>query len=67
MSGGRCSAHSHGCETSAVPEVAVILGIGRSNAYALVQRGELVALRVGGRVVIARAEIDRLLGDDPAA
>lgn len=53
--------------TYSVPEVAVILGIGRSTAYALVQRGELAALRVGGRVVIARAEIDRLLGEDPAA
>ena len=47
--------------------MAVILGIGRSTAYALVQRGELAALRVGGRIVIARAEIDRLLGEDPAA
>ena len=45
----------------------MILGIGRSTAYALVKRGELAALRVGGRVVIARAEIDRLLGEDPAA
>ena len=53
--------------TYSVPEVAVILGIGRSTAYALVQRGELAALRVGGRVVVARAEIDRLLGEDPAA
>ena len=53
--------------TYSVPEVAVILGIGRSTAYALVKRGELAALRVGGRVVIARAEIDRLLGEDPAA
>jgi excisionase family DNA binding protein len=53
--------------TYSVPEVAVILGIGRSTAYALVQRGELAALRVGGRVVIARAEINRLLGEDPAA
>lgn len=53
--------------TYSVPEVAVILGIGRSTAYALVKRGDLAALRVGGRVVIARAEIDRLLGEDPAA
>ena len=53
--------------TYSVPEVAVILGIGRSTAYALVKRGDLTALRVGGRVVIARAEIDRLLGEDPAA
>lgn len=53
--------------TYSVPEVAVILGIGRSTADALAQRGELAALRVGGRVVVARAEIDRLLGDDPAA
>ena len=53
--------------TYSVPEVAVILGIGRSTAYALVQRGELAGLRVGGRVVVACAEIDRMLGEDPAA
>jgi excisionase family DNA binding protein len=45
----------------------VILGIGRTTAYALVERGELRALRIGGRIVIACAEIDQLLDDAPAA
>ncbi|MEO6651529.1 MAG: helix-turn-helix domain-containing protein [Ilumatobacteraceae bacterium] len=53
--------------TYSVPEVAVILGIGRTTAYLLVERGELRALRVGRRIVIACAEIDQLLGDAPAA
>ncbi|MEJ7800546.1 MAG: helix-turn-helix domain-containing protein [Ilumatobacter sp.] len=53
--------------TFTVPEVAQILGVGRSTAYALVRSGEINALCFGARLVVTCAEVDRLLGDNPAA
>jgi excisionase family DNA binding protein len=38
------------------------LGISRSLAYELSARGELPALRLGGRLVIPRAHLEALLG-----
>ncbi len=40
------------------PEVAELLGISRSSAYECVRRGEIPALTLGRRVVIAKATID---------
>ena len=47
--------------TYTVPEVAELLGISRSSAYECVRRGEIPALTLGRRVVIAKATIDVLL------
>ena len=48
--------------TWSVPEAAALLGISRSSAYEAVRRGELPAVVVGRRIVIARAALDALLG-----
>ena len=48
--------------TYTVPEVAELLGISRSSAYECVRRGEIPALTLGRRVVIAKTAIDALLG-----
>jgi excisionase family DNA binding protein len=47
--------------TMSVEEAAVALGIGRTTAYLAIRRGELPCLRIGRRVVVPRAAIDRLL------
>ena len=47
--------------TYTVPEVAELLGISRSTAYECVRRGEIPALTLGRRVLIAKATIDALL------
>jgi excisionase family DNA binding protein len=45
-----------------VPEVAGELGIPRTRAYELIQRGELPAVRVGERSIrVHRAELERYL------
>jgi excisionase family DNA binding protein len=44
-----------------VPEAARMLSISRRLAYDLVARGELPALRLGGRIVILRRPLERLL------
>lgn len=49
-------------QTMTVEEAAEVLGISRNLAYELVQRGELPSLRLGRRVVVPRAAMERLLG-----
>jgi excisionase family DNA binding protein len=44
-----------------VPEAALLLGISRTHAYALVTRGELVHVRLGRRIVVPKHAIDALL------
>ena len=48
-----------------VQEAARVLGLGRGQAYAAVRRGDLPALRVGRRLLIPRAALERLV--DPGA
>jgi excisionase family DNA binding protein len=54
--------------TVSVEEAAHLLGISRGHAYALVNRGEIPSLRLGRRIVVPRAALDRLLDipDDAA-
>jgi excisionase family DNA binding protein len=47
--------------TYTVPEVAELLGISRSTAYECARRGEIPALSLGRRRLIAKATIDALL------
>ena len=48
-----------------VTEAAEPLGIGRSTAYELVARGDLVTVRLGRRVVVTRPTLTALLGFEP--
>jgi excisionase family DNA binding protein len=53
--------------TLTVNEAADKLGISRAGAYAAAQRGELPSIRVGGRVLIPRAQFERLVNGETAA
>jgi excisionase family DNA binding protein len=45
-----------------VPEAAELLGLPRTRAYELIQRGELPAVRIGERSIrVNRAELERFL------
>lgn len=45
------------------PSAASLLGVGRAQAYAMAQRGDLPILRVGpGRIVVPTMRLLRLLG-----
>ena len=52
-------------KTYTVDEAAKLLGIGRSAAYEAAERGSIPAVRIGRRILIPRAALDRLL--DPTA
>jgi excisionase family DNA binding protein len=50
--------------TLTVEETAEALGIGRTSAYEAIRRGEIPSLRFGRRVVVPRAALLRLLGEE---
>lgn len=52
-------------QTLSVEQAARILGIGRVSAYQAIQRGELPAIRLGRRIVVPRAALERLLAGGP--
>jgi excisionase family DNA binding protein len=48
--------------TATVPETAQLLGVSRMTAYAAVRAGVIPSIRIGRRVLVPRAALDRLLG-----
>lgn len=48
------------------PDAAGVLGVSRSLAYAMAQRGEIPTIRLGGRVVVPMPALLRMLGERPA-
>jgi excisionase family DNA binding protein len=57
-------------QTYTVEEAAAILGIARATAYIAVRDGSLPTIRIGRRLLVPRAQIDRMLGlndERPAA
>jgi excisionase family DNA binding protein len=48
-------------QTLTVEEAAQILGIGRTLAFEMARRGDLPALRLGRRLVVPRAALERML------
>jgi excisionase family DNA binding protein len=49
-------------ETLTPVELARVLGVGRNGAYQAVSRGEVPSIRVGRRILIPRAALERVLG-----
>ncbi|TCA38487.1 DNA-binding protein [Rhizobium leguminosarum bv. viciae] len=56
--------HGDRRETSSVDEAAERLGIGRNQTYEAVRRGEIPHLRIGKRVLILTAALDRILAGE---
>lgn len=50
--------------TTTVDKAAKRLGIGRNQAYEAVRRGEIPSVKIGKRILVPTAALDRLLGID---
>ena len=48
-------------QTLTVEEAAALLGIGRNSAYQAVASGQLPVIRIGRRLLVPRAALERLL------
>ncbi len=47
--------------TFSVPEAGKVLGIGRNAAYEAARKGQIPTIRVGKRVLVPRAALERFL------
>jgi excisionase family DNA binding protein len=52
--------------TLTVEEAGTLLGISRAFAYEAVNRGDIPSIRIGRRILVPKAALERMLGD-PAA
>lgn len=48
-------------QTYTVDEVAALLGVSRATAYAAVKRGDIPSIRLGRKIVVPRAQLEKLL------
>lgn len=53
------------CKTRTIEEAAKVLGIGRNQAYEAARRGDLPTLRIGKRILVPVAALERLLAGEP--
>jgi excisionase family DNA binding protein len=54
--------------TYRIEEAAQLLGIGRNHCYEAAKRGDIPSVRIGKRLLVPKAALDRLLrASEPAA
>jgi excisionase family DNA binding protein len=51
-------------QTLSVRETAATLGLSPAATYKAVERGDIRSIRIGGRILVPRAAIERLLDTD---
>ena len=49
------------CQTLSVPEAGKILGVSRNTAYQAVKTGQLPVLRIGRKIRVPKALLNRML------
>ena len=58
---------NNGRLTYNVTEAAKLLGLSKNSAYQACLRGEIPHLKIGKRILIPRAQLERLLGNGEAS
>lgn len=53
--------HAEPRRTYKIEEAARLLGVGRNQAYEAARRGDFAVIRLGKRLLVPRAALDRLL------
>ncbi len=48
-------------ETFTIEEAAEVLGVGRNTAYEAARRGEIPSIRLGRRILVPKAALERML------
>jgi len=54
------------CLTVTVEEAGRIIGVSRGGAYEAVKRGEIPVIRIGKKIRVPKAALERLLNVEPA-
>lgn len=47
-----------------IPETAQILGLSKNGTYDAIKRGDIPAIRIGRRIVVARATLDKIVAGE---
>ena len=47
--------------TCTVAEAAIALGVSRNTAYEAARRGEIPTIKIGGRILVPRSALERML------
>lgn len=50
-----------------IPEACERIGLGRSRLYDMIRRGEINAIKIGGRTLIPESELQRIVAEAPPA
>lgn len=50
-----------------VPEACNRIGVGRSRLYCMIRRGDIKAIKIGGRTLIPESELQRIVAEAPPA
>ncbi len=53
-------------KTYKIEEAAKLLGLGRNQTYEAARRGDIPCLKIGKRLLVPKAALDRLLGGEAA-
>jgi excisionase family DNA binding protein len=53
-------------KTYRIDEAAELLGVGRNQAYEAAKRGQIPAIRIGKRILVPKAALDRMLAGEVA-
>ena len=48
-------------QTLTIDEAAKVLGVGRNKAYEAAKRGEIPTIKIGKRILVPRAALERML------
>lgn len=54
-------------KTYTITEAAELLGVGKSAAYEAARRGEIPIIRIGRRMVVPKAALERMLNEPSGA
>ncbi|MGM0561048.1 MAG: helix-turn-helix domain-containing protein [Pseudomonadota bacterium] len=53
-------------QTYTVPEAAKVMGIGKTAAYEAARTGQIPTIKVGGRILVPKAALHRMLQGEAA-
>ncbi len=53
-------------KTYTIEEAAALLGIGRGHAYQGAKKGDIPSIKIGKRILVPRAALDRMLAGEAA-
>jgi excisionase family DNA binding protein len=55
------------CQTMSVRDAGKILGVSKNTAYNAARTGQIAVIRIGGKMLVSRAVLDKILSGEDCA